>query len=286
MSYIEDKFYRRDKYEYELENNQGFIKWFKMMDASGLKTHPEIKFSDMQGLIDHLNNCYHIKYPDYILDEEKKDHWREKISQLGDLDPRFSVSQMLSYLPLSETYLVECRYAIKGAEIYGPFYDTLYLYDKKTHKKKCLIQFDPFTGIVITSTNESYENCELESVLNELKKEPQRTDYHELENLLNSNLYERVLRHRLLQLTALKILYTSTTPKLGYERARKFIDEMNYELGLGLSTDEIDKLYNEYSEERKKYQKAFPQIEAKKQSVSPKGPKVLRMTKEKRINTD
>lgn len=291
MSYIEDKFYRKDKKEYQLDSNQGFIKWLKMSEACGLRLHPEIQISDMQGIIDHLNNDYHIKYPDYILDEEiaeeeRKKYWRERINQLGDMDSRFSVSQMLSYLPLKERYLSECRYSVKTTEIYGPFYDTLYIYDKKNHEKKDIIQFDPLSGIVITSSNESYENRELESILDELIKKSRQIDYHELEDLVNNNCYERVIRYQLFQLTALKILYTSSTPKIGYERAKRFIEEMNREFEIELSTKDIDTLYYEYKEEREKYPRAFSNLEVKKQSIVPKGSKVLRMTKENRIYTE
>lgn len=51
------------------------------------------------------------------------------------------------------------------------------------------------------------------------------------------------LRERLLQLVALKLLYSKNTiPERGYERAKRFINEFNKKLGLTLSMKEIDEI--------------------------------------------
>ena len=51
------------------------------------------------------------------------------------------------------------------------------------------------------------------------------------------------LRDRILQLVALKLLYSrNTIPERGYERSKKFINEFNKELNLTLSTEEIDEI--------------------------------------------
>ena len=53
------------------------------------------------------------------------------------------------------------------------------------------------------------------------------------------------LRKRILQLIALKLLYSqNTTPGRGYKRAKKFIDEFNKELHLNLSSEKIDNIIN------------------------------------------
>ena len=42
------------------------------------------------------------------------------------------------------------------------------------------------------------------------------------------------LRHRILQLVALKLVYSKNTiPERGYERAKRFINEFNKKLGEG-----------------------------------------------------
>ena len=57
------------------------------------------------------------------------------------------------------------------------------------------------------------------------------------------------LRHRILQLVALKLLYSKNTfPERGYERAKRFINEFNKNLCLTLSTEEIDEImYRDYN---------------------------------------
>lgn len=60
------------------------------------------------------------------------------------------------------------------------------------------------------------------------------------------------LRNVILQLVALKLLYSdNTTPKRGYERAKRFINEFNENFDLNLSTNEIDELITRsYSNEK------------------------------------
>ena len=91
----------------------------------------------------------------------------------------------------------------------------------------------------------------MEILLQYLKEKTTNIDYHELEEVINNNYFEIELRHRLLQLTALKIMYSATNLELGYKRATKFINEMNQELGLLLTTDEIESIYNSYQRRKR-----------------------------------
>ena len=61
------------------------------------------------------------------------------------------------------------------------------------------------------------------------------------------------LRHRILQLVALKLLYSrNTIPERGYERAKRFINEFNKELDVKLTTKQIDEIVNkDYSNVKK-----------------------------------
>ena len=68
-----------------------------------------------------------------------------------------------------------------------------------------------------------------------------------IEKVVRKHQYELELRHRLLQLTALKILYSGTTLEKGYSRAETFISDMNTELCSLLSIDEINELIDEYN---------------------------------------
>ena len=53
------------------------------------------------------------------------------------------------------------------------------------------------------------------------------------------------LRNKVLQLVALKLLYSCRTiPERGNERSKRFINEFNKKMGLNISTEEIDNAIN------------------------------------------
>lgn len=66
-------------------------------------------------------------------------------------------------------------------------------------------------------------------------------DFTELKESVYDHDCDIELRNRVLQLVALKLLYSKNTiPERGYERAKRFINEFNKKLNLTLSTEEID----------------------------------------------
>ena len=264
MSFIEDRFYRRDKHEYELESNDAFIKWLVMSVNSGTRCDRYTKFKDMQGLIDDLNNFYQIKYPDFKLEEIPQNPFGEMIKELDEPEINLSVKGMILRLKWQEMDLMQCEYGIdgnssgnyseveNGKTVYKSWVG-LSLYDKRNMIDNYSILFDPRNGIIIYSKIGSFTNRHLETILKYLKTHPSQLDFHELEKVVNTYHFEIELRHRLLQLTALKILYTGIKPELGYERAKRFIQEMNEELGLLLSTEEIEEAYQKYNEEKSNF---------------------------------
>ena len=60
MKFFENSFFSKDKKEYELENNPEFVIWLVTSIESGTKCNRYIKLSDMQGLINHLNDFYYF----------------------------------------------------------------------------------------------------------------------------------------------------------------------------------------------------------------------------------
>ena len=297
MKIVEDRFYRRDKHEYELQNNEGFKKWLIISADSGTKCNHYIKLEDMQGLIEHLNNFYHIKYPDFVLKEIPNNPWGEMIREVGDTDIQLSVPEMILRLPWKEMELVLCEYGVDGntsgnyseyenGRLVNKSWVGLRLKDVRDKRSDYSICFDPRTGMIIDSKIESFIGHDLETVLQYLETHPNYLDFKELKKVVNTNHFEIELRHRLLQLTALKILYTSSNPEVGYERAKRFINEMNEELGLLLSTKEIDRIYQKYEFDNDIFRKTSMPVAKPEKRVPPKGPKVLKMKKEERINTD
>lgn len=93
----------------------------------------------------------------------------------------------------------------------------------------------------------------LEELYNELEKCNEEIEYNSLKKtILDKKLREKI-RKEILELVSLKLLYSENTiPEYGYERAKRFIDEMNREMNINLKTDKIDKIMNKnYSNSKK-----------------------------------
>ena len=116
---------------------------------------------------------------------------------------------------------------------------------------------DSENGIVNSSRNlKEYIGADVNITLEELlvilkDKYNDNLNLINLENCIYNHNCDIELRNKILKLVALKLLYSkSTLPHRGYERAKRFIDEFNKELGLSLSTEEIDMLFSkDYSKE-------------------------------------
>ena len=91
---------------------------------------------------------------------------------------------------------------------------------------------------------DSEENLNLDELLSIFKeKYTDELDFTELKESVYDHNCDMELRHRILQLVALKLLYSrNTIPERGYERSKRFINEFNKKLGLALSTEQIDEI--------------------------------------------
>ena len=112
-----------------------------------------------------------------------------------------------------------------------------------------LLCANPMTGKVsknyeIDEYLEDEEDISLDQLLPIFKeKYSDELDYTELKDSVYNHNCDMELRNRLLQLVALKLLYSKNTiPERGYERAKRFINEFNKKIGLTLSTEEIDEI--------------------------------------------
>ena len=112
-----------------------------------------------------------------------------------------------------------------------------------------LLHADHMTGEVSNDYEleeylDSEENLNLDELLSIFKeKYTDELDFTELTESVYDHNCDMELRHRILQLVALKLLYSrNTIPERGYERAKRFINEFNKKLGLALSTEQIDEI--------------------------------------------
>ena len=98
------------------------------------------------------------------------------------------------------------------------------------------------------------ENITLDELLAVFKyTQKDKWDYSILEEIVENHNMDLMLRKKILQLVALKLLYSKNTiPERGYERAKRFISEFNKHIPeLKLSTNRIDDIMKpDYSDEK------------------------------------
>ena len=259
-----ERFYEKVTKDYEIEKNKDFLTWLKTSIKNGY--HCFMKTEELQELIDSVVNWYEIKYPERELEyfEGTRHLGFQGIRRISDV---MDIRQLLFRLPHNQLCLMECGYRAKG---WGqcPIYENgkeidlkvqIFMKINKKNKEECnpwyggttyfLLQADYMTGEVLNyyeledyiDNEENISLDELLSVFNE--KYSNELDFTELTESVYDHNCDMELRDRILQLVALKLLYSrNTIPERGYERAKRFINEFNKKLGLALSTEQIDEI--------------------------------------------
>ncbi len=252
-----EKFYSKDTKEYELVRNNEFLSWLKTIIDDGY--HSFITIEKLQNLIDYITRWYEIKYPERELGFYEGIRYTnfQNIRRISNV---MNIDQLLFRLPFTELCLMECRYRANSLCQY-PIYGN----DKiegdsqaviKVNKKNYHHLVDtPYIFIYANSTTgkvvkdydlNEYLDCDEDIYLKDLldifdKNYSDKIDYKELKEVIYNHICDIELRNRILQLVALKLLYSrTTTPERGYERAKRFINEFNKKMGLSLSTLAID----------------------------------------------
>ena len=258
------RFYEKDTKDYEIEKNKDFLTWLKTSIKNGY--HCFMKTEELQELIDSVVNWYEIKYPERELEyfEGTRHLGFQDIRRISDV---MDIRQLLFRLPHNQLCLMECGYRAKGWGQY-PIYENgkeidlkvqIFMKINKKNKEECnpwydettyfLLHADYMTGEVSNyyeledyiDNEENISLDELLSVFNE--KYSNELDFTELTESVYDHNCDMELRDRILQLVALKLLYSrNTIPERGYERAKRFINEFNKKLGLTLSAEQIDEI--------------------------------------------
>ena len=266
MTYVNMNFYRKNKHKYQLDSNEEFLKWYLTSLDGSFNSDYKFGISDYEELITLLTWWYQQRYTDYMLEPYDYNPMGERLSHVKDISKELDITQFLSRLVDNHyrlSWLMDCDYGMTGNSS-GNYTEIingrkvskgwvgLRIYDKRERWKSYGIDFESSTGNIVFSDIPEFVNLSLEEALQSLKQSNVTIlDYSELESVVRKHEFDVELRHRLLQLTAVKILYSGSEPSLGYKRAKKFIEDMNQELGLLLSTDEIDEIYEEYQKELK-----------------------------------
>ena len=251
-----DNFYLNDKKEYILEQNKNFLNWCKKNIRQGYYKFSDVKW--LQETIDFIALWYEIKYPENELDYHSGIRYAG-INNVPKLSKEMTFNQLLYRLPHVAVDLILCKYRGTGGSL-KPVYDNegnlidiesyVYMFIKgkdcfgKTLHK--LVRANDETGILEKDCdNLDSENMTLEDLLEEFEQQKHDNfDFSELKEVVDTHNKDLELRNIILQLVALKLLYSNkTNPEYGYIRAQRFIDEFNKKIpNLNLSSEQIEKI--------------------------------------------
>lgn len=256
-----ERFYEQDSKKYEVLKNKEFLSWLKNSVKNGY--HPFIDIEGLQNLIDDITNWYEIKYP------EREMEFYEGIGyfdfeNVKSLSKLMNIKQLMYRLPREQLYLMECDYRSTGGCIKSIYDDNneiigqrailfMNIYRKNVESSivpNFLLHADTDSGKVEIDYNlKDYVDADsiiLDELLNLFKeKYSEEFSFTELEKCVYNHKCDVELRNKVLQLVALKLLYSRRTiPERGYERAKRFINEFNKKMNLNISTEEIDNAIN------------------------------------------
>lgn len=263
-------FYKQDNNLYELNTNENFLKYLNAKIKEGYNFNFTIE--ELQELIDYIVNWYEIKYPEKEL-AYYNGIKNSKFSDIKSLSKAMNIDQLLYRLTSNQLKLLESGYQANGS-----YQIPIENKEKTTYKIQTIVlitrknltnysndlsyfflKIDYLTGRVldIDELDEyiSPKNLNLEQLYLILKnKFNQEFDLSNIENCIKNHEFTIELRDKILQLTAIKLLYSKNTiPLYGYIRAKRFIGEFNKKLNLTLSSNEIDELTNkDYRQEKNK----------------------------------
>ena len=262
-----NNFYKHDLKKYNLETNKDFLDTFKNMIIHGYA--PLMEIDELQRLIDYITSWYEIKYPERELNDGFLDNDFMIIESLKEV---MGISQLLYRLSYKQKSLIECKYR-------GDIYQYPILENKK------IISWNQFLRISINYKNINKDNLidsfieygllpyfiididiidgkiiknsaiskfvqdkevfYVDDLLEIFNKYENELDLTNLKRCLYNHKCDIIIRDMILQLVALKLLYSKNTiPEKGYLRAVKFIDEFNKYLNLDIQKEEISNLIN------------------------------------------
>lgn len=259
------RFYEQDKKKYIISKNKELLTWLKEVVKNGY--HPFVDIEQLQELVDNIVNWYEIKYPNRELEYYQGVTYFD-FKNIKSLSKYMDIQQLMYRLPAEQLDLIKCEYRANGGGILGTYNEQGERNGEKTivfmriDRKNIINKFSikpnesPYfllcafadTGkIKIDSEIENYikdESISLDELLMLFQsKYEDKLDFSSLKECIYDHNCDLELRRKILQLTALKILYShNTVPNMGYERAKRFIHEFNKKLDLNLSTKEIDEL--------------------------------------------
>lgn len=283
-----ERFYEQDKEKYDISKNKELLNWLKDIIKKGYSSF--MKEEDLQGFIDNIVIWYELKYPERYLELYEGVSY-SNFNDIKSISDFMNIRQLMYRLPHKQLCLVECDYRANGGgirtihdeegnvigdvpilfmSINRKGFENDFSSDKASY---FLLHADVGSGKVdLDYYMKEYvkaDNITLDELLVLFKKKYNKElEFSNLEKCIYNHNCDLELRKRMLQLVALKLLYSrNTTPERGYERAQMFIKEFNEELDFNLTTDEIEEIMNRNYDEEEKIEFSFSIIDDDNDSV-------------------
>ena len=262
-----ERFYKQDTKKYDISKNKELLDWLKYSIKNGYQYFIDIKH--LQDLIDNIVYWYEMKYPERELELSEGTIYYG-LEDIEDLSKVMDLKQLMYRLPNKQLCLMACDYRSNGSGIRDVYNDKGEIVGQKTilfiRIDRKGVEYNSFSMcsklpvfILRADTDSGKVNVDYhlkdyvsvdDITLDELlvlfkKKYTDELDFTKLEECIYNHNCDVELRRRVLQLVALKLLYSNRTiPERGYKRATRFINEFNKKMGLNLTTEEIDEAIN------------------------------------------
>jgi hypothetical protein len=229
-------FYNADKQEYLLINNEEFLSIFKDYQ----KFNRDFGLEAMTKLMDDIVNFYEFKFPNELYDgsitEKSQDY--QSIIEVANL---LNLNQLRLRLHHDAREFLRCDY---WEHVTLTTNDNI-PYPSRMHyiriSNGLVNPYDLSKLPEISSTQDRAKTPE--ELLVTLSTKTNNVDYSHLEQLVEHHDINVVLRKKLLELTALKMLYSKNTlPIYSCKRVKHFIKEFNENYGLDLNDSQIESI--------------------------------------------
>lgn len=234
-----NNFYSFDKKEYVLKENKEFLSLLKEYQ----KYNGEVNLEFMNNLMQKLTSFYEFKLPNALFNgsvsKESEDY--EELLKLAKL---LGMNQLRMRLHHDENEFLESKYAeyVSLERHLDP--KTFPYVNKRTYyirienglinpyDLRSLEEFCSSSNKVL-SPKDLYTNL---AHVNDI-------DTKDLKRVLDAHNYNLLLRKKMIELTALQILYSSKTlPIYSYYRAKEFIKDFNEEYDLNIDSSYLDEI--------------------------------------------
>lgn len=261
------EFYKQDTKRYDIKKNKELLTWLEDSIKNGYHFFIDVEY--LQEIIDNIVYWYEMKYPEREM-KLYDDIIDIRFENTKTLSKEMDLKQLMYRLPDKQLYLIECNYRSNSGGIKYIYNDKGEIVEKKavlfmsivrkgveynllsmnSKSPEFLLYADADSGKVTVDYNlkeyVSTDNISLNELLVSFKEKwADKLDFTKLEECIYDHNCDVELRRKILQLIALKLLYSNRTiPERGYERAKKFINEFNKKMGLNLSTEQIDEAIN------------------------------------------